>query len=79
MCRCTRNILKSAIVELSIGVRHGAPPSLLFLIYIDKMIKKMKEGIGIDDFLGTLYALLLMDDTIMQFTAICVRECLKCY
>ena len=64
MYKCTKNILKSAIIESSIGVRQGAPTScLLFVIYIDKMVKMMKERVENDGFLGSLHALLLMDDT----------------
>ena len=74
MYKCTKNILKSAVVESSVGVRQGAPTScLLFVIYIDKMIK---ERIDIDGFLGELHALLLMDDTVIVATSrdMCKRK-----
>ena len=77
MYRCTKNILKSAIVESSIGVRQGAPSScLLFVIYIDKMVKMLKERIGNDGYLGAIHALLLMDDTVLVATSreMCTRK-----
>ena len=70
MYKCTKNVLKSAVIDSSIGVRQGAPTScLLFVIYIDKMIKMMKERVEIDEFLGALHALLLMDDTVIIATS----------
>ena len=40
MYRCTKNVLKSAIINSTIGVRQGAPTScLLFVIYIDRMVQ----------------------------------------
>ena len=77
MYKTTKNILKSATVESSIGVRQGAPTScLLFVIYMDKMIKMMKERIGTDGFLRGLHALLLMDDTVIVATSrsMCERK-----
>lgn len=77
MYKCTRNILKSALIESSIGVRQGAPTScLLFVIYIDKMIKMLKERIGNDGYLGSLHAMLLMDDTVLIATSrdMCIRK-----
>ena len=68
--RCTKNVLKTAIIDSTIGVRQGAPSScLLFVIYIDEMIKMMKNAIARDGFLGCLHALLLMDDTVVLATS----------
>ena len=70
MYRCTLNMLKSATVESSLGVRQGMPSSChLFVIYINQMIRMMKEKIATDGFLGTLHALLLMDDTVILATS----------
>ena len=70
MYSCTKNILKSAIIHASIGVRQGAPSScLLFVIYIDEMIKMIKNAVEEDGFLGGLHALLLMDDTVIIATS----------
>ena len=77
MYKCTKNVLKSAVIDSSIGVRQGAPTScLLFVIYIDKMIKMMKERVEDDEFLGALHALLLMDDTVIIATSrdMCQRK-----
>ena len=76
MYECTKNVLCSAIVTASVGVRQGAPSScLLFLIYIDQMVKMLNDEVGTDGFLGTLHALLLMDDTVLVATS--REKCLK--
>ena len=69
MYSCTKNVLKTAVINASVGVRQGAPSScLLFVIYIDEMIKMIKSSIAEDGFLGSLHALLLMDDTVVVAT-----------
>lgn len=76
MYKSTKNILKSATIDASIGVRQGAPSScLLFVIYIDYMVRMIKRAVGNDGFLGLLHVLLLMDDAVIMATS---REmCLK--
>ena len=70
MYTCTKNVLKSAVIHATIGVRQGAPSScLLFVLYIDEMIKMIKNAIEADGFLGGLHALLLMDDTVVLATS----------
>ena len=77
MYRCTRNVLKSATVESSVGVRQGTPSSCLLFIYINQMIRMMKEKIATDGFLGALHAIQLMDDTVILVTSwdMCLRKC----
>lgn len=76
MYKSTKNILKSATINASIGVRQGAPSScLLIVIYIDHMVRMIKRAVGDDGFLGMLHVLLLMDDAVIVATS---REmCLK--
>ena len=70
MYLCTRNVLKSAVIDATIGVRQGAPSScLLFIMYIDVMVKMIKGSFANDGFLGALHALLLMDDTVLLATS----------
>ena len=64
-------------MSTSIGVRQGAPSScLLFVIYIDHMIKMLKQAIQVDGFLGSLHCLLLMDDAVILATSreMCFRK-----
>ena len=69
MYKCTKNVLKAAVINSTIGVRQGAPSScLLFVIYINEMIKMIKNAIVTDGFLGCCHALLLMDDTVILAT-----------
>ncbi len=70
MYKYTKNVLKSAIIDASIGVRHGAPSSyLLFVIYVDHMVRMLKRIVPTDGFLGNLHSLLLMDDTVILATS----------
>lgn len=76
MYTCTKNILKSAIIDTTVGVRQGAPTSsLLFVIYIDKMVQMLKRAVERDGFLGSLHVLLLMDDAVVLATS--RKMCLK--
>ena len=62
-------LFKSATINTSVGVKQGAATScLLFIIYVDRMIKMINESSDNDDYLGRLHALLLMDDTILLAT-----------
>lgn len=61
---CTKNIFRSAIIDISIGVRQSAPSNcLLFVIYIDHIIRVLKRAVPTDGFLDNLH-LLLMDDSV---------------
>ena len=74
---CTKNILKSAVIASSIGVRQGAPTScLLFVLYMDKLVKMLKERVALDGYLGSLHALLMMDDTVILATSrsMCIKK-----
>ena len=66
MYTCTKNVLKSVVIDSSIGVRQGAPTScLLFTLYIDNMVKMLKNEVTVDSFMGNLHVLLLMDDAVI--------------
>lgn len=77
MYSCTKNVLKAATVDATVGVRQGAPSScLLFVIYVDRMVRMLRQAVQADGFLGALHALLLMDDTIILATSreMCIRK-----
>ena len=77
MYKNTYNILNSITISTSSGVRQGAPTScLLFIIYVDKMVKMIKDAVPVDGFLGDLHALLLMDDTVILATSreMCINK-----
>ena len=70
MYKTTYNVLNSTAISTSTGVRQGAPTScLLFITYVDKMIKMIKEKVPTDGYLGNLHALMLMDDTVILATS----------
>ena len=77
MYSCTKHILKSALIDVSIGVRQGAPTScILFVVYIDKLVRIVQEAVASDGFLGALNILLLMDDAVILATSrgMCIRK-----
>ena len=70
MYRTTKSVLKSAIISTSIGIRQGAPSSCyLFVLYLDSLVRRLKEAFREDGFLGVLQVLLLMDDTVLLATS----------
>ena len=49
--KSTKNILKSATIDASIGVCQGTPSiCLLFVIYIDYMVRMIKRAVENDFF-----------------------------
>ena len=61
--RCIQFILKSAIIIANQGVRQGASTSsVLFILYMDKMVQMMKSINEDDGFLAKLHTLVLLDD-----------------
>ena len=77
MYKTTYNILNSISISSTSGVRQGAPTScLLFITYVDKMVKMIKEAVPIDGFLGDLHVLMLMDDAVVLATSreMCIRK-----
>ena len=64
--RCTKLILDNKVIHAKIGVKQGAATSgILFVLYIDRMIKMIKLACKEDGFLKHLHVLLLMDDTVL--------------
>lgn len=77
MYTCTKNMIRSVIIDAAIGVRQGAPSScLLFIIYIDQLVRMMKRAVETDGFLGSLHVMLLMDDAVVLATSreMCLRK-----
>ena len=63
--RNTRFLFKMVAILSNMGVKQGSSASsLLFTIYVDKMIRMVKAYED-DGFLGALHILMLMDDTIL--------------
>ncbi len=66
----TESWLGPVTIVLSLGVRQGAPTScILFIIFVDELIKLVKECCGLDGFLRWLHILVLMDDTVLLATS----------
>ena len=66
------SIIKTTLIASTIGVRQGSPTScLLFVIFVNDLIRLIKRNCGTDGFLGWLHILVLMDDTILLSTTRC--------
>ncbi len=69
MYRATHSIIGTAIVSATVGVRQGSPTScIIFVLFINDLIKLLKENCGWDGFLSWLHVLVLMDDTVRLST-----------
>ena len=66
----TQFVLGAAIISVTLGVKQGSPSScFLFTMYVNPLIRNLKEKCGLDGFLGNLHSLLLMDDTVIFATS----------
>ena len=75
MYSVTSCILGAVLITCTLGVRQGSPTSVfLFIIYVDTLIKMVKERSPCDGFLSWLHLLMLMDDTVILATS---RESLQ--
>lgn len=75
MYQVTQSIIGTAVMTATIGVRQGSPTScLLFVLYVNELIKTIKENCNNDGFLGWLHIMVLMDDTVLLATS---RESMK--
>ena len=67
--KCTRMMLRTAIISANIGVRQGSPTScFLFTMVVNDLIRNLKQRCAPDGFLNQLHSLMLMDDTILLAT-----------
>ena len=70
MYNVTQSVIGTAIITTAIGVRQGSPTScLLFILYVNDLIKLIKETCEPDGFLSWLHLLMLMDDTVLLATS----------
>ena len=70
MYSSTKSILGSVIVTSTSGVRQGSPTScFLFILFVNVLIRNMKQRCPPDGFLRWLHILMLMDDTIIFATS----------
>ena len=66
----TESVIGTAIVTATLGVRQGSPTScILFIIFINDLIKTIKSNCNVDGFLQWLHILVLMDDTVLLATS----------
>lgn len=70
MYRVTESVVGCAVVTSSVEIRQGLSPScLLFVIYVDELIRMMKTRYERETFIEWLHILLFMDDTVLLSTS----------
>ena len=70
MYKMTQSVIGTALITASVGVRQGSPTScLLFVLFVNDLIKMFKERCGPDGFLAWLHVLIFMDDTVILSTS----------
>ena len=70
MYSVTHSVLGTAVLTATVGVRQGSPTScILFVLFINDLVKLLKENCGRDGFLVWLHTLVLMDDTVLLATS----------
>ena len=69
MYRVTESIVGTAVVSATRGVRQGCPTSCpLFILFVNQLIKLMKEKCNPERYIQWLHILALMDDTVLLAT-----------
>ncbi len=69
MYAVTESVLGAVVISVTLWVRQGSPTSCqLFIIFVNDLIKMIKNGAGIEGFLSWLRVLVLMDDTVLVAT-----------
>ena len=70
MYHATHYVIGTAIITATVGVRQGSPTScILFVLFVNDLIKLIKDNCGLDGFLSWLHVLVLMDDTVILSTS----------
>ncbi len=69
MYKVTKSIFGTALVTATVALRQGSSTScLLFVLFVNDLIKLLKENCHPDGFLSWLHLLALMDDTVLLAT-----------
>ena len=70
MYSVTQSVIGTAMISTFIGVRQGSPTScFLFIVYVNDLVKLIKNTCESDGFLSWLHLLILMDDTVLLATS----------
>ncbi len=70
MYQVTQSVVGAALITATLGVRQGSPTScLLFIIFVNELVKMIKERCRPERFLDWLHILVLMDDIVLLATS----------
>ena len=66
----TESIIGSTVMSATQGVRQGSPTScFLFIVFVNELIRSIKESCQPENFIEWLHILMLMDDTVLLSTS----------
>ena len=66
----TKNVLGNTIIVSILGLKQGSPMScLLFIIYLNELVRLYRNQCPVDGFLDWLHCILFMDDTAIMATS----------
>ncbi len=69
MYQVTKSITGTALVTATVGVRQGSSTScLVFVLFVNDLIKHLKENCNPDGFLSWLHLLVLTDNMVLLAT-----------
>ena len=64
MYRNTSFLFKQIVINANRGVKQGSATNcFLFIIYVDCMVRKIKESFAVESFVGAPHIVMFMDDT----------------
>ena len=70
MYQYKNSVIGTALVAATVRVRQGLPTScILFVFYVNEMIRLIKQGCPLDGFLSWLHIVVMMDDTVLLATS----------
>ena len=67
--RCTNSVIGTSLFAATVGVRQGSPTScILFILYVNDLIRMIKQNCPLDGFLAWMHIMVMMDDTVLLST-----------
>ena len=69
MYHVSESVIGEAVMTATLGVRQGSPTSCPFIVFMNELIRLLKERCAPDGVLAWLHTLVLMDNTVLLATS----------